>query len=117
LDDQGRLASLGRIARRYRSVDFRNITFTHQTRPRRTGIAFFPVAHPDYAQPLWIVAVRPENRPAIYLLSTVPVTSLDDAWHLALAYGRRWQIELSFRFLKTEVVSLDRIGKIPDGKR
>jgi hypothetical protein len=28
---------------------------------------------------------------------------LDDAWRVALAYGRRWQIELTFRFLKTEL--------------
>jgi hypothetical protein len=101
---EGQELSLGQIARRYRSVDFRDLTFTRQRRPRRTGLAFFPVFHPDYpASPLWIVALRPENRPAIYLLTTFPVLSLDDAWRVALAYGRRWQIELTFRFLKTDL--------------
>lgn len=100
---EGQEMSLGQIARRYRSVEFRDLSFTRQQRPRRTGLAFFPVFHPDYLAPLWVVALRPENRPAIYLLTTFPVLSLDDAWRVALAYGRRWQIELTFRFLKTDL--------------
>jgi hypothetical protein len=70
LDDQGHEVTLGHLARSRRSVDFRDIAFTRHSRPRRTGVAFFSVVHPDYSQPLWIVALRPDNRPAIYLLST-----------------------------------------------
>lgn len=103
LNAERRQMSLGQLARRYRSVDFRDLTFTRHKRPRRTGLAFFPVFHPDYPHPLWVVALRPENRPALYLLTTFPILSLDDAWRVALAYGRRWQIELTFRFLKTDL--------------
>jgi hypothetical protein len=103
LNAEGREMSLGQLARRYRSLEFRDLTFTRQQHPRRTGLAFFPVFHPDYTSPLWIVALRPENRPAIYLLTTFPILSVDDAWRVALAYGRRWQLELTFRFLKTDL--------------
>lgn len=103
LNSAGCEMSLGQLARRYRSLEFRDLAFTRQQRPRRTGLAFFPVFHPDYPPPLWIVALRPENRPAIYLLTTFPILTADDAWRIALAYGRRWQIELTFRFLKTDL--------------
>lgn len=65
LDAQGHEVTVGQLARRHRSVDFRAIAFTRHTRPRRTGLALFPVLHPAYSQPLWMVALRPENRPAI----------------------------------------------------
>jgi len=92
---EGQNLSLGQIARRYRSLEFRDQIVTRQQRPRRTGL--------PPAVPFWIMALRPENRPAIYLLTTFPVLSVDDAWRVALAYGRRWQIELTFRFLKTDL--------------
>jgi hypothetical protein len=32
-----------------------------------------------------------------------PVATAQDAWKVALAYARRWQIEMAFRNLKSEM--------------
>ena len=36
----------------------------------------------------------------MYLLTNKPVTAVDPAWRMVL---RRWQVEMSFRFTKTEL--------------
>jgi len=37
------------------------------------------------------------------LLTNEPVLSVDDAWRIVFAYARRWQVETTFRFSKTEL--------------
>ena len=39
----------------------------------------------------------------MYLLTNEPVTDVDSAWRIVLIYMRRWQVEMSFRFTKTEL--------------
>jgi hypothetical protein len=38
-----------------------------------------------------------------YLLTNQPITCHDDAWQVILAYARRWQIEMAWRFAKSEL--------------
>lgn len=38
-----------------------------------------------------------------YLLTNEPIRSLDDAWQIVFAYARRWQLETTFRYSKTEL--------------
>src|SRR5438128_5647632 len=38
-----------------------------------------------------------------YLLTAEPVTTDEDAWHVVFVYMRRWQIELTWRFNKSEL--------------
>ena len=70
-----------------------------------TGIIVTQVALPDEpAQPLWLIATRPgQGRTPWYLLTSDPILSTDDAWRTVFAYARRWQIEMSFRFSKSEL--------------
>lgn len=60
---------------------------------------------PDFPNfPLTLVVSRPgQGRKPWYLLTNEPVASVDDAWRVVLAYNRRWQIELSIRYSKSEL--------------
>ena len=82
-------------------------------RPARlaeTTLRYEPVALPcPQAAPveLWMVHAREERPPAKtealewFLLTTVPVTSADDATRILECYAHRWRIEDYFRILKS----------------
>ena len=71
---------------------------------RKTGIVVVPVTHIEYDQPLWLVVPRPgKGRQPWYLLTNEPVASMEEAWRLVFAYTRRWQIEMTYRYSKTEL--------------
>lgn len=60
--------------------------------------------HPAYPGPLWLVVSRPgQGRSPWYLLTNEPIDTAQDAWRVVFAYARRWQIEMAFRFTKTEL--------------
>ena len=83
------------------------------TRPARlaeTTLRYEPVALPcPPAAPveLWMVHAREERPPAKaeplewFVLTTVPVTSADDATRILQCYALRWRIEDYFRILKS----------------
>jgi hypothetical protein len=67
-------------------------------------VLFFPVTHPDFPDwPLTLVVGRRKGEKPWYLLTNEVVTTTDDAWHIVLAYARRWHIEMAFRNLKSEM--------------
>ncbi|HYP39049.1 MAG TPA: transposase [Chloroflexia bacterium] len=71
---------------------------------RRTGVVVVRVRHSEYPAPLWLVVSRPgKGREPWYLLTNEPVLTNGDAWRVVFAYARRWQIEMSFRYGKSEL--------------
>jgi hypothetical protein len=63
-----------------------------------------PVTHPDHREtPLWLVVCRSQGRTPWYLLTAEPISSAEDAWRIVFAYVRRWQIELTWRYDKSEL--------------
>ena len=73
-------------------------------RPAQVGILYFPVTQPKFPNtPLWLVVGWPKGGSAWHFLTNVPVESLDDAWRILFTYVRRWQIEMAFRFHKSEL--------------
>jgi hypothetical protein len=72
---------------------------------RKMGMIFLPVTHPDYPDtPLTLVVSRPgAGRTPWYLLTNLPILTDDDAWTVIFIYARRWQIEMTYRFAKTEL--------------
>ena len=63
-----------------------------------------PVRHTAYPGRLWLVVSRPgRGRSPWYLLTSEPVETAEDAWRVVFAYARRWQIEMAFRFAKSEL--------------
>ena len=101
----GQTRKAWQIVRGKRSQDHREIYDTKRRCMRKTGIIVTQVALPDLpAQPLWLIATRPgQGRTPWYLLTSDPILSTDDAWRAVFAYARRWQIEMSFRFTKSEL--------------
>ena len=69
---------------------------------RETSVVAMPVRHASYAGPLWLVVARRGGEPW-YLLTNEPIESEEAAWQVVLAYARRWQVETSFRYGKSEL--------------
>jgi hypothetical protein len=62
------------------------------------------VAHPEHPEvPLSLVVCRSQGRSPWYLLTAEPVTTDEQAWRVVYAYVRRWQIELSWKYEKSEL--------------
>lgn len=77
---------------------------THFRVYRSTRVLALPVRHPKYGGQLWLVVVRQgKGREPWYLLTNEPVETAEQAWEMACSYVRRWKIEESFRFQKTEL--------------
>ena len=101
---KGQVVNAWKVTRGKRSQDFRDLWDARHQRLQRTGIDFAQVRHPKYDQPLWLVVSRPgSGREPWYLLTSDPVTSTDDAWRIVFAYARRWQVELTYRYAKSEL--------------
>ena len=105
LDQRGQLRKAWEIARGQRSWCQRQLWDAHRHCWRKTGVLALPVRHPDHAdQVLWLVVSRPgQGREPWYLLTTEPIALQDDAWQIILAYARRWQIEMAWRYGKAEL--------------
>lgn len=61
--------------------------------------------HPEFPEEkLWLVVARSKGRSEPwYLLTNDPVTTVAEAWRLVRAYARRWQMEMAFRYTKSEL--------------
>ena len=93
-----------RITQGKRSQDHREIWDARRGCFRKTGIVVVPVSHEHYPQQLWLVVSRPgKGRQPWYLLTNEPIASLEEAWRVVFAYARRWQIEMTYRYSKTEL--------------
>lgn len=72
--------------------------------PSRRGVLSVPVRHHAYPGPLWlVVSRRGQGHEPWYLLTNEPADTPAAMWKLVYAYARRWQIEMTWRFGKTEL--------------
>lgn len=80
-----------------------------QDAPRKTRrqikMLYLPVTHPDWPeQSLFLVISRQgKGRPPWYLLTNLEISSHQQAWEVIFSYARRWKIEQTFRFAKSEM--------------
>ena len=92
------------IARGKRSWSTRVIRDTRSRELHKVGVVACSVTHPHHARPLWLVVARPgKGREPWYLLTSEPIRTAADAWHVVFAYVRRWQIEMTWRYSKSEL--------------
>jgi hypothetical protein len=104
LDNWGEERKASAIGRGKRSIDYRQLRDTRTKQLIKVGVVVASVTLPDHAQPLWLVIARlGKGRELWYLLTADPISTLADAWALVLAYARRWQIELVWRYSKSEL--------------
>lgn len=94
-----------KITRGKRSREHRLIWDARRRCWRKTGIIFQAVTHPDYPQQsLFLVVSRPgKGKTPWYLLTNETIQTLEDAWAMVFIYARRWQIEMTYRYSKTEL--------------
>ena len=99
----GETRQASQIANRKRCVDYRMLRDTRRRQPIKVGVVFLTVCDQDKSRPLTLVVARSKGRKPWYLLTNEPVRSVEQAWSIVLIYARRWQIEIAFRFFKSEL--------------
>ena len=105
LNTQGQAMKAWQLARGKRSWQQRYVYDARRRHHRKLGFLALEVAHPLFPnRPLWLVISRQgQGRPPWYLLTNDPIFTDDDAWNIILAYARRWQIEMAYRYAKSEL--------------
>jgi hypothetical protein len=104
LDNWGEERKAWEIARGKRSQDYRLLRDSHSKELIKVGVVTIPVTLVDQAQPLWLVVARlGKGREPWYLLSNEAISTSTEAWAVVEAYARRWQIELVWRYSKSEL--------------
>jgi hypothetical protein len=103
-DELGQEKPAWQITRGKPTREWKSLWDSHTRRWHRTGVVWVRVHHPDYPGALWLVVSRrgPGKKPW-YLLTNEYVDCPAHAWDVVYAYGRRWQIEMAWRFLKHEL--------------
>lgn len=104
VDAEGQERKAWEMTRGKRSWEHRLIWDARRRCQRKVGIIAVPVIDREHGQPLWLVVARPgQGREPWYLLTNVPVHTPELAWRIVFAYARRWNIEMSLRFDKSEL--------------
>jgi hypothetical protein len=104
VDTTGVKQAAWKIARGKRGLAPRTIFDAVHRRNVEGSVLFFPVTHPDFPDwPLTLVVGRRKGGTPWYLLTNQVVETAADAWKVVMAYARRWQIEMTFRNLKSEL--------------
>jgi preprotein translocase subunit SecG len=100
----GRKHEVWKISRGKRSWEYRQLWDARRRCHRKTGVIALPVRLPDDERQLFLVVSRPgHGRKPWYLITTESVYNAEQAWKIIFAYARRWQIEMSLRFTKSEM--------------
>jgi hypothetical protein len=100
----GRKHEVWKISRGKRSWEYRMIWDARRRCHRKTGVIALPVHLPGDDRQLFLVVSRPGyGRKPWYLITTELVSDAEQAWQIIFAYARRWQIEMSLRFTKSEM--------------
>jgi hypothetical protein len=104
LDNWGELRKAWEIARGKRTWSRRQLYDLRSHTRQTVGVLAISVAHPEHARPLWLVVARSKRgRQPWYLLTSDPIGTPEDAWAVVMAYARRWQIEMVWRYGKSEL--------------
>jgi len=104
LDGQGNQRLTWKIAQGKRGWSQRSVWDARRARWVVATVLALPVAHPQQPdRPLWLVVCRSQGRSPWYLLTAEAIDTDEQAWQVVFAYMRRWQIELSWKYEKSEL--------------
>jgi hypothetical protein len=115
VDGEGQEKKAWEISRGKRAWGHRYLRDPRRNEEMKVSVLAFRVSHPQQHRavkgillpeaPLWLVVARTSRKgqEPWYLLTNEPVETEEDAWKVVLAYARRWQIEMTFRFHKSEL--------------
>lgn len=104
LDATGNRRLTWKIAQGKRGWSQRTVWDARRARWVVATVLALQVAHPEHPdRPLWLVVCRSQGRSPWYLLTADTIDSDEQAWSVVFAYMRRWQIELSWKYEKSEL--------------
>jgi hypothetical protein len=104
LDAAGNRRLTWKIAQGKRGWSQRSVWDARRARWVVATVLVLPVAHPDHReQSLSLVICRSQGRSLWYLLTAEPIETDEQAWQVVFVYVRRWQIELSWKYEKSEL--------------
>lgn len=101
-DVAGNRVPAWQLVRGKRAWDHRHLWDARRHCPVRTGVLAVPVLVETRSLVL-VVARRGAGHHPWYLLTTEPVATPEELWRVVLAYARRWQLELIWRYGKSEL--------------
>ena len=102
LNAKGEEKKLWQIGQGKRYLAHQEIRDVHTGEKMPCDIWWAPVWHAAYTYQLYVVKVRVKKK-IWYLITNEPIRTEDQAWEIVFAYRRRWQIETSFRYGKSEL--------------
>jgi hypothetical protein len=103
LDAAGNRRACWRIPFGKRGWEERVVWDSRRAMKVHASVLALPVSHPQSPdQPLWLVVCRSKGREPWYLLTSEAIKTAEDAWRLVACYVRRWQIEQTWRYDKSE---------------
>ena len=95
-----------KIAQGKRGWSERTVWDSRRAQWIKATVLVLPVRHPDFPeQALSLVICRSKGRTPWYLLTNEPALSEEQAWQVVFAYVRRWQIEMTWRYHKSELAN------------
>lgn len=101
-DVAGNQQNAWQLVRGKRAWDHRQLWDVRHHCYRKTGVLAVPVLWEEHSLVL-IVARRGAGQPPWYLLTNEPVASTEELWRIVLSYARRWQLEMVWRYGKSEL--------------
>lgn len=103
VDEFGQIRKPGEISKAKRSWEHRMVWDAKKRCHRKVGIIAFEVFDTTHHQPLWLVVARRKQQSPWYLLTSETIRNPEDAWQIVFSYARRWQVEMSIRYTKSEL--------------
>ena len=98
----GEQKKLWQIGQGKKYLAHKEIYDVHTGEKMPCDIWWAPVWHPSYMYQLHVVKVRVRKK-VWYLITNEQIRTEIQAWEIVFAYRRRWQIETSFRYGKSEL--------------
>jgi len=99
---EGKEKKLWQIGQGKKYLGHKEIYDVHTGEKMPCDIWWAPVWHAAYTYQLYVVKVRVKKN-VWYLVTNERVIKEEQAWEIVFAYRRRWQIETSFRYGKSEL--------------
>ena len=107
LNYHGELLKIDVISRKTKPRASRIVRDKQRKQTKRINIAWTQVSHPEHPdKELTIIIVRDskfKGKGPIYLLTSLPINTVPEAFEMLFSYMHRWESEQGFRFLKTEL--------------
>ncbi len=102
LDPKGEEKKLWQIGMGKKYLAHKEVRDPHTGEKMPCDIWWTPLWHHAYTYQLYLVKVRVRKK-VWYLITNERVRTEQQAWEIVFAYRRRWQIETSFRYGKSEL--------------